>query len=230
MFAEIAFYVSRRCIWGRSFLYFFVLYICSIFEQVFWGFCPKNLDIFVKTAFQDFDGRMFLRKLHSSNYFRNFDGIPSSGFSRLHFTLLHEKFMEIFFSKNFIIFKIFHVSDPKDSKFFVSVSLREYQNNTLRVERNLLSKYILGKVILTYRSVWLLAETHLTIQKTWLSKHYFTPPDETFLSKLFLARNSTDIWELRSEIHRKFNECFWARLPKLLSKCLQKFFDCNGFW
>ena len=118
MFVEIAFYVSRRSILGWSFLYFFVLYICSIFEQVFWGYCPKNLDIVGKTAFQIFDERTFLRKLHSSKYFRNFDHILSAGLSRLHFTLLHEKFMEIFFSKNILIFKNFHVSDAKDSKFF----------------------------------------------------------------------------------------------------------------
>ena len=86
----------------------FLFYISvQFFEQVFWGFCPKNLDIFVKTAFQDFDGRMFLRKLHSSNYFRNFDGILSSGLSRLHFTLLHENFMGNFFSKNFNNFQNF---------------------------------------------------------------------------------------------------------------------------
>ena len=118
MFVEIAFYVSRRSIWGWNFLYFFVLYNCSIFEQVFWGYCPKNLDIVVKTAFQIFDERLFLRKLQSSKYFRNFDHILSSGLLWLHFTLLHEKFMEIFFSKNILIFKSFHVSDAKDSKFF----------------------------------------------------------------------------------------------------------------
>ena len=109
MFVEIAFYVSRRKIWGWSFLYFFVSYICSIFEHIFWSYCPKNLDIVVKTAFQIFDERMFLRKLHSSKNFRNFDDILSSGLSRLHFTLLHEKCIENFFSKNFITFKIFHV-------------------------------------------------------------------------------------------------------------------------
>ena len=51
-----------------------------------------------------------------------------------------------------------------------------------------------------------------------------------FLWKLFFIRNFVDAWRLRSEIHRNFNEIFWAWLSKLLSKCLQKFFDCNGFW
>ena len=88
-------------------LYFFVSYIWSVFEQVFWGYCPKNLDIVVKTAFQVFDERMFLRKLQSSKNVRNFDVILSPGFSRLHSTLLHEKFIEKFFFKKLYNFQKF---------------------------------------------------------------------------------------------------------------------------
>ena len=52
MFVETAFYVSRRIIWGWTFLYLFVLKICSVSEHLFYCFCPKNLDIFIKSAFQ----------------------------------------------------------------------------------------------------------------------------------------------------------------------------------
>ena len=41
MIFKIAFYVSRKSIWGWSFLYFFVLYICSLFEQTFKFFVQK---------------------------------------------------------------------------------------------------------------------------------------------------------------------------------------------
>ena len=52
------------------------------------------------------------------------------------------------FPKNLLFSKLFRFT-IKRCQFFVSVSLRECQNSTLRVEMNLLSRYIFGKIIWT---------------------------------------------------------------------------------